>query len=196
MSTQITREHTFDGIQEFDNHLPNWWLWSFYLACIFSVIYWVGYHSLGIGDSPMRAYNAEQAAAAAALEAKLAANPITDDALLQMAKEPAFVAEGARIFRDPNRCALCHKPDGGAYGGAGANLTDAWWIYGSRPTDIFTTIKNGRPPDPVAGRLGGMPEHGSFGLGFVMRATAFVLSIKGTNVQPGKDHEAYAKQEQ
>lgn len=196
MSTHATRGHTYDGIEEFDNRLPNWWLWTFYLACIFSVIYWVGYHSLGIGDSPMRAYNAEQAAAAAALEAKLAANPITDESLLKMASEPAFVAEGARIFKDPARCALCHKPDGAAVGGAGANLTDGFWIYGSRPTEIFTTIKNGRQPDPDHGRLGGMPEHGSFGLGFVLRATAFVLSIKNTNVQPGKEPEKYAKKEQ
>ena len=39
MSAPETRGHTFDGIAEFDNRLPNWWLWSFYLAVIFSIGY-------------------------------------------------------------------------------------------------------------------------------------------------------------
>jgi cytochrome c oxidase cbb3-type subunit III len=182
MSTVTTREHTFDGIQEFDNRLPNWWLWSFYLACIFSVGYWVAYHTLGVADSPTEAYVEEQKAAAVLIEAQLAANPVTDELLLKLAKEPAFVAEGALIFKDVTKCALCHKPD--ASGLIGPNLTDDMWIYGSRPMDIYTSILKGRPR--------GMLAHESFGTGFVQRATAYVLSIKDTNV-PGKAPEPDAK---
>lgn len=62
--TANLREHTFDGIAEMDNKLPNWWLWSLYLACIFSVIYWILFHTLGTEDLPYAVYLAEEKAAA------------------------------------------------------------------------------------------------------------------------------------
>jgi cytochrome c oxidase cbb3-type subunit 3 len=186
MSTEAnTRGHAFDDIQEFDNRLPNWWLWTFYGACIFSVFYWIHYHSLGTGDLPIEAYAVEQREAAAKLEAHLAANPVTDESLLKLAKEPAFVLEGERIFKDMTRCALCHKPDGS--GLIGPNLTDNMWIYGGKPTDIYTSILKGRPRGMLANEANGM--------GFVQRATAYVLSIKNTNLT-GKPPEPDAKPEQ
>lgn len=185
MTTLQTREHTFDGIQEFDNRLPNWWLWTLYLACIFSVVYWVYYHTIGVGDLPGEAYVLEQKAAAARLEAELAKNPVSDEMLLKLSKEPAFVAEGKAIFLEPTKCALCHKPDGS--GLIGPNLTDDMWIYGGKPMDIYTTILKGRPR--------GMLAHEPFGTGFVQRTTAYVLSIKNTNL-PGKAPEPDAKKEQ
>ncbi|MCB9883852.1 MAG: c-type cytochrome [Planctomycetes bacterium] len=184
MSNENLREHTFDGIQEFDNRLPNWWLWTFYLACIFSIAYWVHYHTLGTGELPIEAYTIEQQVAAARLEAELAKNPVTDELLLKLAKEPAVVAEGAKIFKDPGKCALCHKPD--ASGLVGPNLTDAYWIYGNKPMDIYTTIRDGRP--------GGMLAHKDQGPLFIQRATAYVLSIMNTNV-PGKPPEPNAKKQ-
>jgi cytochrome c oxidase cbb3-type subunit III len=184
MTTEV-RGHAFDGIQEFDNRLPNWWLWTLYLACIYSIGYWLHYHSLGTGDLPGEAYVHEQQAAARRLEAQLAANPVTDELLLRLAKEPAFVAEGAQLFKDPARCALCHKADGS--GNIGPNLTDDMWIYGSKPMDIYASILKGRPR--------GMLAHESFGQGFVQRATAYVLSIKHANL-PGKAPEPDAKKEQ
>lgn len=187
-----TRGHTYDDIAEFDNRLPNWWLWTFYVACIFSVIYWVHYHTLGTGDLPSEVYLAEQSEAAAKLEAYLAANPITDEMLLKMAANPTFVSEGRKIFQDITKCALCHKPD--ASGLIGPNLTDDMWIYGSKPTDIYTTISKGRLPDPAKGYMGGMLPYEANGTKFVLNATAYVLSIKNTNL-PGKAPEPNAKKE-
>lgn len=193
MSTEATRGHTYDGIAEFDNRLPNWWLWSFYLACIFSVAYWIHFHSLGVGDLPSEAYTAEQKAAAAKLEAQLAANPVNEEMLLKLAKEPAFVKEGEAIFKDMTKCALCHRPD--ASGLVGPNLTDDLWIYGGKPMDIYTTILKGREQNLAKGFQGGMQSFEANGMQFVLRATAYVLSIKNTFVK-GKEPEANAKKEQ
>ncbi len=185
MSNENLREHVYDGIQEFDNRLPNWWLWTFYTACIFSVAYWVHYHTLGTGDLPIDAYAVEQREAAARAEAEAAKNPVSDELLAKLAKEPAVVAEGEKIFKDMTKCALCHKPDGG--GLIGPNLTDEYWVYGKKPMDIYTSILKGRP--------GGMLAHEAFGQQFVQRATAYVLSIQNTNVAGGKAPEPNAKKE-
>lgn len=185
MSTETTRGHAYDGIEEFDNRLPNWWLWTFYLACIFSVFYWIHYHTIGTGNLPSEEYALEQKAAAARIEEEARKNPVTEQSLLDLAKNPAVVAEGKKIFTDATKCALCHKPD--ASGNIGPNLTDDMWIYGGKPMDIYTTILKGRP--------GGMLPHEAFGTTFVQRATAYVLSIKNTNLK-GKPPEANAKKEQ
>lgn len=190
MTDVPTRAHTFDGIEEFDNRLPNWWLWSFYLACIFSVFYWIHYHTLGTGDLPIERYAAEQARAAALLEKRAAENPVTNESLIELAENPAVVEAGREIFQDMTKCALCHKPDGS--GNIGPNLTDAYWVYGNTPMDIYTTILKGRAPDPEKGYVGGMQAWDIYGQTFVQRTTAYLLSIMNTNV-PGKEPEANAR---
>lgn len=191
MTTEMTRGHTYDDIEEFDNRLPNWWLWTFYLACIFSVLYWIHYHTLGTGNLPIKEYELEQKAAAADIEAEAARNPITEESLMALSKNPAIVEEGRKIFQNQSQCAKCHKAD--ATGNVGPNLTDEWWIYGDKAMDIFTTVSKGRLPDGV--HQGGMPQHESNGSQFVQRVVAYVLTLKGKNL-PGKPHESYAKKVQ
>ena len=37
-----TTGHAWDGdLQEFNNPLPRWWVWTFYATVIFSLVYWV-----------------------------------------------------------------------------------------------------------------------------------------------------------
>ena len=37
-------EHEADGIREYDNNLPRWWLYGFYFTIVMSVIYIYYYH--------------------------------------------------------------------------------------------------------------------------------------------------------
>jgi len=201
MSADPTRGHSYDGIEEFDNRLPNWWLWTFYLACIYSVGYWLYYHTVGTGDQPIEAYAVEQKAAAERIAAQAANNPITEEMLLKLAKEPSFVAEGKKLFEDATKCALCHGPQAhgttaGNTPAIGPNLTDDHWIYGGKPMDVYTTILKGRVmPDPQRKSMGGMQSWEMFGTDFVLKTTAFVLSVKNTNVPGGKAPETYAVKE-
>ena len=44
---QETTGHVFDGIEEYDNPLPSWWLWGFLFTIIFGVIYLLFYPGMG-----------------------------------------------------------------------------------------------------------------------------------------------------
>ena len=36
-----TTGHSWDGIQEYNNPLPRWWLWTYYASVVFSIGYYV-----------------------------------------------------------------------------------------------------------------------------------------------------------
>ncbi|MGA1523901.1 MAG: cbb3-type cytochrome c oxidase N-terminal domain-containing protein [Planctomycetota bacterium] len=173
------REHQFDGIEEFDNHLPNWWLWTFYGACIFSLFYWLYYHGLGLGPTSREYYEQEMAAAAAA---KVSIE-VTEESLLSLSTDTAGIQAGRQVFEQ--NCVACHGPDGsGTLGGAplpGPNLTDSAWIHGSGPLQIHATITNG------------VVEKGMLAWGPILGPTkvqqvaAYVMTIRDTNVAGGKE---------
>jgi cytochrome c oxidase cbb3-type subunit 3 len=167
------RAHEFDGVREFDNRLPNWWLWSFYLACLFSVGYWFHYHVLGTGPLPAAEYQSELEAAA---EKALAAE-VTDESLEKLAQEPAAVAAGKQIWLV--HCFACHKEDGG--GSIGPNMTDKFWIHGGSPTAIHATIVNG------VVEKGMLAWKNIIGPTACRQVAAYVLTLRNTNVPGGKE---------
>ncbi|HHI81061.1 MAG TPA: c-type cytochrome [Planctomycetes bacterium] len=170
--------HSFDGIQEYDNKLPNWWLWTFYLACIFSVVYWIHYHVLQTGPSSMEAYQMEMKAAKEAAEKRAAKNPLTNRLLVKLSKNPKAVEEGKKLFLNKG-CVACHKADAG--GLIGPNLTDEYWIHGSKPVQIFQTISEGVP-------LKGMPAHkATVGRKGIEKIVAYLQTIRNTHVKGGKE---------
>lgn len=163
--TEPLREHVFDGIREFDNRLPNWWLLTFYGAIAFSFVYWAWYHSWSSFslDSIQRL---EEAQARAAIAASAAGGELTDDQLWNMSRNDRVVSAGRATFM--STCVSCHGPD--LKGKIGPNLTDQVWIHGGQPNQIIQTITRG-----VSTK--GMPTWGPvLGRARIAEVAAFVLS--------------------
>lgn len=172
--------HEYDGIREFDNKLPNWWLATLFLSIFFSIGYWLYYHTLAVGPDQLGEYEMEMADAAAAAAARAKERgEVTDESLLAASQDPATVGTGKELFGQ--YCAACHGPDGG--GTIGPNLTDDHWITGAgKPTEIREIVISG-----VTAK--GMPAWGQLlGEEKVDQITAFALTLKGKNV-PGKGPE-------
>lgn len=170
------RPHEFDGIQEYDNRLPNWWLWTFYLACVFSVFYWLHFHVFRSGLSSQQSYGVEMADYTARKEAVAAAMPLSHESLLELASDEVALRAGKEIWLQ--NCVQCHNEDGS--GNIGPNMTDKYWIHGGQPMDLYKTVTQGVPDK---GMVSWEPLLGDLRC---RQVVAYVLSIKNTNVPNGK----------
>ena len=140
-----TTGHVWDeDLTEWNNPLPRWWMWLFYITIVFSLLYLVLYPGLGgyagyFGWSSRGQYDQEQKQA----EASFA--PLFDKFLKQDIKTVAANPEareiGQRLFL--NYCARCHCSDAGGSPGY-PNLRDDDWLYGGEPDTIKASITNGR----------------------------------------------------
>jgi cytochrome c oxidase cbb3-type subunit 3 len=168
-----TTGHTWDeDLGEYNNPLPRWWIWLFYIPIVFSLVYLVLYPGLGsyAGSLKWTSVGQYQAEVKGAEEryGPLYQKFASQD-LRQLAANPEARAIGQKLFL--NHCAQCHGSD--AMGGRGfPNLTDGDWLYGGDPETIKTSIMNGR--NGVMPALG--PALGEPG---VLDAANYVLSLSG-----------------
>src|SRR5690606_10829399 len=160
-------EHEYDGIREYDNRLPNWWQYTLYGAIVFSVVYWLVFHTFRGVPLPEARYEQEMAKAAEMQLARMAGQELTNEALQLMATIPDRVAAGQQIFNQ--FCTGCHGPNG--EGNVGPNLTDEYWLHGAEPLAIHNTVTRGVPEK-------GMAAWGSqLGPVRVQQVVAYVLTL-------------------
>jgi cytochrome c oxidase cbb3-type subunit 3 len=168
-----TMGHVWDeDLQEFNNPLPNWWRWLFYITIVFSLVYLVLYPGLGsfegvLGWSSSGQYQRERAAAEETFGPIFARYAAMD--IPSVAADPAARRIGENLYL--NYCAQCHASD--ARGSRGfPNLADNAWQYGGEPETIKTTLLNGRngimPPMAAA-----LPGEG------VKDVAHYVMSLSG-----------------
>ena len=139
-----TTGHEWDGLKEYNNPMPRWWLGLFYITIVFALGYLLLYPGLGnfkglLGWTQEGAYEAEVDAVerdVAPLFARYAAMPIPE-----LAQDPAAMATGRRLF--VSNCAVCHGADGRGSRGF-PNLADTIWHWGGAPEQIEQTITHGR----------------------------------------------------
>lgn len=194
-----TTGHSWDGIEEFNNPLPRWWLWIFYACIVWAIWYsiaypaWPGVKSATAGylGFSTRAQVAEDIATAeaknAAINEKLAsvelASIATDPELEGYAK-----SAGAAVFK--TWCAQCHQTNGaGAVGYP--NLQDDDWLWGGTMEDIHLTLLHGiRSETDDDSRYSEMPAFGRDELleeEEISQVVNFVMSLT-PNVNPPQDH--------
>lgn len=144
-SSTDTTGHVWDeDLTEYNKPMPRWWLILFYLTIVFGLVYLALYPGLGayeglLGWSQYKEYE-EQVA-----EAKERYGPLYEEyaaiPIPQLADNRDAMQTGRRLFA--NNCAVCHGSD--ARGARGfPNLTDGDWLYGGEPSQIKTSIMNGR----------------------------------------------------
>lgn len=165
--------HEWDGIEELNNPLPRWWLWSFYASIVFAIGYVIAYPALpmvakategtlgwssrGELDKEMKAESARTAGLRAEL-GKASIEQIAADPKLRRA-----AIDGGRAAFKVN-CIQCHG--NGAAGSAGyPNLNDDDWLWGGDAATIHQTLVNGiRQPGDDATRMSMMPAFGRDGI--------------------------------
>ena len=170
-----TTGHEWDeDLAEYNNALPKWWMWFFWITIVFALLYLALYPGLGtykgmLGWTSTGQYKAEQASADTQygpVFAKYGAMEIP-----AIAKDPQGRAMGERLFL--TYCSQCHGSD--ARGAKGyPNLADGDWLYGGDPAVILASILDGRNGvmPPMGAAVGG-PDG-------VKELANYVLSLSGS----------------
>ncbi len=163
--------HVWDEtLAEYNNPLPKWWLYLFWITIIFAVVYMAIYPGFGTANQhrgQLAQYEAEMARADQQYGPIF--NKFLEQDLLAVAADPEANAMGQRMFL--TYCAQCH---GSAAQGARGfpNLTDNEWNWGGEPDAIKATIMHGR--------MGVMPPFGpALGGEGVKDVANYVRSLSG-----------------
>lgn len=185
--------HDADGIQEYDNSLPRWWLYMFYFTIVSGVIYMYYYHGYQGSDwnvlwFTQRTSDSEYQAEIAEAKALLANAPKKAGIKAVLLTDEASLSRGQEIFDgSDNACWTCHRNDMG--GQVGPNLTDDYWIHGCSLEDIMASITTG------------FPEKGMLPYGMnnrlsdedLLKVASYIISKRGTNppepkaIEEGRD---------
>ena len=139
-----TTGHVYDGIEEYDNPMPAWWIKMFVLTMLFGIGYLIAYPGLGKWPGLLNWTSAQQ------WEGDVEEARLENEALYAgfLEQDAATLAENDQAMRIAkrvfaNNCAVCHGTDGkGSYGFP--NLTDNDWLYGGEPAQIAQSIHDGR----------------------------------------------------
>lgn len=146
--------HVWDeDLDEYNNPLPRWWIWLFWITIAWGLAYLWFYPGLGTWQGALKwtatGEYQEEVKLADQRHGPLYTRLGSTD-LVQLAADPEAKVVGQRLFI--TYCSQCHASD--ARGSKGfPNLTDDDWLHGGTPEAIKKTI--------LDGRKGAMPPMGA-----------------------------------
>ncbi len=194
-----TTGHSWDGIEEWNNPLPRWWVWVFYITVIWGIGYTVAYPAwplidratAGLLGYSTRAEVAERIGEAEARNAgfheQLAAADLSTIAENGELSNYA-VRAGAAVFR--NNCSQCHGAgaDGLRMGSGYPNLLDDDWLWGGTAEQIAYTVRHGiRNEQSVDAHWSEMP---AFGRDEILTETEILQVVHYVRRLAGLGHDA------
>ena len=204
VSGVTTTGHSWDNIEELNNPLPRWWLWTFYLTIVWAIAYCIAYpawplvssYTKGVLDWQSRdAVEVELAALKdqrSGMTARLAASTLEE--IRQDPEMFAFArAQGKAAFGD--NCAPCHGAGGGGARGY-PNLNDDDWLWGGSLEQIQQTIQFGVRSTNDQSHSGSMPAFGRDGIlkrEEISQVADYVRSLSGLPTEKGFDLAVGAK---
>ncbi len=200
-----TTGHEWDGIKELNNPAPRWWLWIFFITCIWSFGYWVvypawptlsgdGFRGGTIGNSDWTQYNE--------LKEQQQEILVRKENYLKRLRSSSFehilndselytfaVTGGKTVFKD--NCATCHGT-GGAGGNGYPNLNDDDWLWGGSVDTIYETIKYGIRGSHDETRTSQMPAFGQMlPKKEISEIASYILSLSDKNYASKKGEQLY-----
>lgn len=166
-----TTGHSWDGIEEYDNPMPRWWLWVFYATIIWGIWYVIAYPAWPLVQGATEGYKSwsTRENIAREIDRAEAANAQINDRLVSadLSAIPDMpelhdyaTAAGASVYQ--TWCAQCHGSGAaGAQVGGYPNLLDNHWLWGGTLDQIHQTIAHGiRNEDDPDARYSQMPAFG------------------------------------
>lgn len=170
--------HEYDGIQERDNPLPAWWLFTFFATIIFSFIYYTHYEISGIAPTLLDELKIDMQKIEELQQASASKGSQFSEEQLQAMMSAAGVSEqGTQVFT--GKCAACHGQNG--EGLIGPNLTDNYWIHGKGSrADILAVVQKGVLEKGMPAWQGVLPD------AEVIAVSAHIFALKGTHPANGK----------
>ena len=179
---RVIEGHTYDGIREYDNPMPGWWVALFWAGIVFAPVYMLGVHVFDWIDD----YGDDFAEAGERLDAVREAYASTGPAfktdpgaLREYASDAQMAEAGAASFAAV--CAACHGENG--QGVIGPNLTDEYWVHGADPEQLWVSISEGFPTKGMP------PMQDQLGEEERAQVLAYVVSLQGTDPPDAKAPE-------
>lgn len=193
-----TTGHDWDGIEEYNNPLPRWWVWVFYATIVWGIGYTIAYPAWPLVSAATPGLLGASTRADVVAEIKrfddanaAIKQQLVDAELTTVSGNPELMAyaerAGAAVFK--TNCAQCHGSGAAGVEGKGyPNLLDDDWLWGGDIENIHLTITHGiRNTTDADARYSEMPKFGADQLlepQQISEVVEYVLKLSG------QDHDA------
>lgn len=165
-------DHSYDGIQEYDNPTPGWWHAIWAGTILFSILYAMWFHLSPAAPSIWEQHAAMQLEETKKAYAEIGELKPDEATILKMMNNQKWMSVGASVFK--TNCVSCHGDKG--QGQVGPNMTDDNYKNVKVIADIPQVIIKGAA-------AGAMPAWGGrLHPNDIVLVSAYVASLRGQNL--------------